>query len=185
MGLIANSDVKDFLGITATDHDVRLTALAAVAQADAEKYCDRKLEGQALTEYYDGNGTSLLQLRNYPIKSITSIHDDLDREYNADDLISSDDYALDTDFGIVELVGLTFGKGSKNIKIVYNAGYSGVGYAALPADLKQAIVYLAAAMFLEGLAGVNVIEAQEIVYRPGYLKKEAYKILDRYRRIFS
>jgi hypothetical protein len=75
--------------------------------------------------------------------------------------------------------------GVNNLKITYLAGYNGLGqssYTNLPYDLRQAIIYLTSAMYLEGKAGVAVMEGQEIVYRPEYLKKEAYKTFDIYRR---
>jgi uncharacterized phiE125 gp8 family phage protein len=179
--LINVQDVNSFLGIKVNTEDHLILPLLQSAQKEAENYCNQKFEGAEFTEYYNGEGNDCLIVDIAPIVSITSIHDDLDREYNSDDLIDSDDYTFDADAGIIWLDGLIFAKGIKNIKVVYKAGY-GSGYADLPYDLKQALIYLTSAMYLEGQAGVNVFENQEIVYRPSYLKKEAYKLLDKYRR---
>ncbi len=181
--MINVQDVKDFLGITVTTDDDKIMPLCQAAQEEAESYCDRKFDGASRVEYHDGEGISFLQLKNYPIKAITSIYDDLDREFNAEDLIAATDYTFVPEIGVVELIGLVFGNGVRNIKITYEAGYGGTGYDPVPYDLKQALIQLTAAMYLEGKAGVNVFAEQEIVYRPSYLKKEAYKTFDKFRRI--
>jgi uncharacterized phiE125 gp8 family phage protein len=180
--LINVQDIKDFLGITVTTDDDKLLPLCQAAQDDAGGYVDYQLEGSTFIEILDGDGIDIIQLRNIPIKSITSIYDDIDRTYGSDTLIDSDDYEFNSKAGIVTLIGLIFAKWVNNIKATYLAGY-GSGYTALPYDLKQALIYLASSMYLEGKAGVNVMEAQDIVYRPSYLKKEAHKILDGYRRL--
>lgn len=181
--MINVQDVKDFLGIDQTTDDDKIMPLCQAAQNEAEVYCDRKLEGASRVEYYDGGGISSLQLKSYPIKAITSIYDDLDRGFNAEDLIAAADYTFTPETGITELIGLVFADGTRNVKVTYEAGYGGTGYDPLPYDLRQALIQLATAMYLEGKAGVNVFENQEIVYRPSYLKKEAYKVFDRYRRM--
>lgn len=180
--LINVQDIKDFLDITVTTHDDKLMPLCQSAQDDADGYVDYQLEGSTFIEFLDGNGIDIIQLRNIPIKSITSIYDDLDLDYTSDTLIDSDDYTFNVKTGVVGLIGLVFSKGMNCVKATYLAGY-GTGYTNLPYNLKQALIYLASAMYLEGQAGVNVIEGQEMVYRPSYLKKEAYKILDSYRRL--
>lgn len=184
--LISVNDIKEFLGITQTTDDHIILPLCQASQNIAKGYCDREFEGSTFIEFHDGDGVDIIQLRIFPIKSITSVYDDYDRVYGADTLIASIDYTFTPDTGIVTLLGLVFSKYVNNVKITYLAGYNGIGqtaYTALPYDLRQALVYLASAMYLEGKAGINVFEGQEIVYRPTYLKKEAYKILDGYRRI--
>lgn len=184
--LIDVGDVKEFLGITVTTDDNVIMPLCQVSQKQANGYCDRELEGSTFIEYQNGTGIDIIQLRNLPIKSITSIYDDWDRVYGANTLVSSTDYTFVPDTGVIYGIGVGFGTGFNNLKITYVGGYNGIGqtaYTDLPYDLKQALIYLASAMYLEGKSGINVMENQEIVYRPSYLKKEAYKILDGYRRL--
>lgn len=180
--LINIEDVKSFLGITVTTDDDKMMPLCQSAQDYADGYCDRTLEGSTFIEYHDGDGTDIIQLRIMPVVSISSIYDDYDRVYGSDSLIASTDYAFNPATGIITRVVGVFMNGVNNVKITYVAGY-GSGYTNLPYNLKQALIYLATAMYLEGKAGVQVFENQEIVYRPSYLKKEAHKILDGYRKI--
>jgi hypothetical protein len=184
--LISVKDVKDFLGITVTTDDDKLLANCKSAQDEAGVAVDYQLEGSTFTEILDSDGTDIIQLRNLPVKSITSIYQDFDRLYPASTLIADTDYAFNPKTGIVTGIAVGFSEGINNIKAIYLAGYNGLGataYTALPDDLKQALVYLASALYLEGKAGVNVFENQELIYRPSYMKKEAYKILGKYRRI--
>ena len=180
--LIDVQSIKDFLGITITTDDDKMMPLCQAAQEYADGYCDRVFDGSTFIEYHDGDGTDIIQLRIMPVISIANIYDDYDRLYGSDSLVAATDYAFNPKTGIVTRVVGVFMKGVNNLKVTYTAGY-GSGYTNLPYDLKQALIYLATAMYLEGKAGVQVFENQEIVYRPSYLKKEAHKILDGYRKI--
>jgi len=176
---ISSSDtldaVKEYLRISSSNDDTLLNNLIARAEDEADMYCHRVFAAATYTEYYDGNGLSKMNLKHYPVNSITSIHDDLDREYGADDLIDSDDYVFEADSGIVKLDGLTFTGGIQNIKVIYNAGY-----ATLPDDVTDAIVKLVAAKYLLGQGAINAIEGEENFGRPAGLRKQALLILDKY-----
>jgi len=184
--LINVQDVKDFLGISNNDDDDKLMPLCQSAQDEADGYVDYQLEGSTFVEVLNGDGTNIIQLRNLPIKSITSIYDDIDLGYTSDTLIDSGDYTFVSASGLVVSIGFVFAQYVNNVKVTYLAGYNGIGvtaYTPLPYDLKTALIYLAVAKYLEGKAGVQVFENQEIVYRPSHLRKEAYKTLDGYRKL--
>ena len=91
-------------------------------------------------KYIDGNGKESLILPNYPIISVTSIHENgvLLTEGAAAD------YVVDYAAGIIHRVGGVWARGRQTIKITYAAGYvvqgasPGAGETALPADLKLA-----------------------------------------------
>jgi hypothetical protein len=72
----------------------------------------------ALTEYYDGNDSGVLVLRNPPISSVTSVYID-------DELISSDTYLV-TETAIWFLSGQIFPKGNMNVKVAYTSGGSSI-----------------------------------------------------------
>jgi hypothetical protein len=184
--LIDITMVKEFLGIIPPTDDNVLLPLVKSAQVLAESYCDRVLEGSTFIEFHDGDGVDIIQLRIFPVVSIASIYDDFDRVYPVDSLISPTNYTFFPATGLVTLIGLVFHKYTNNIKVTYDAGYNGIGqtaYTNMPLDLKQALIFLTVAQYLEAKAGVNVFANQDIVYRPSYLRKEAYKILDGYRRL--
>lgn len=139
MSLTTLVTVKAFKNITATEHDAELTRLIPAVDQFCEQYCARVLESATVTEYHSGReGQTVLRVQRYPVTSITSLHDDIDRVYGADTLLATDDYVLtDPKAGIVQLDGTTFNEGLNNIKIVYVAGY-------LPGSKERALLEQAA-----------------------------------------
>lgn len=176
---VANFKINFNIKSTFTDHDTMIQNLITQKSKRCSEYCGRKFAARSLTEYYNGELSDTLLLNEYPVNSITSIHDDNDRSYGADTLISSDDYVLINGGldGIVKLDGAILGDGLNNVKIIYNAGYT-----TLPGDLVSACEMLIMADYIEHLAGVNATSSDEVIYKPEKLRKEAYAILDRYVR---
>lgn len=177
--LTTTANVKEFLGIgtAVTDDDTFIQNLITRVSDDIEKECGRTFADATYTEYRSGDSTGLLLLDQYPINSITSIHDDIDRDYGADCLIDADDYSYYSDSGIVELDGLTFCRGVNNVKIVYNAGYT-----TIPTDLEQACIKRVAVEYITGKAGVNAFNAENSD-KIKNLKESAQDTIARYRRV--
>jgi hypothetical protein len=98
---------------------------------------------KTITEYYSGNGTSILILNRRPILSVTQIEYVLGWVYQAFlnlnniEVILSDG-VLKAKTNISEAWSYPlFAKGDKNLKITYT-----YGFASIPADLKEAVIYL-------------------------------------------
>lgn len=125
MSLTTLANVKAFKNVTASDHDVELLRLIPAVDAFIAQYCNRVLEQATVTEYHSGRaGQTTLRLKQYPVASITSLHDDVDRVYGADTLLVAADYVLtDPAAGLAQLDGFTFEEGLHNIKIVYVGGF--------------------------------------------------------------
>lgn len=115
------------------DQDMIETLITA-ASVWANNYTSRKLKAQTLTEYYDGDGSATLFLNEYPINSVTSIHQDADREFASDTLIDSGDYVYYADRRKVIGTDTLWYSGIQTIKVIYNAGY-----AVIPIDLENAM----------------------------------------------
>lgn len=153
------ANVREYLGIddAQTDDDTLLQNLITRESAAIEKECNRTFGDATYTEYHDGDGTDTVMLKQYPVNSITSIHDDTDRDYDSDTLIDSDDYVYDSDSGIVQLDGFSFVPGRQNVKVVYNAGYT-----TIPTDLEQACIMRVAIRYLQGKANINAFDSDNI-----------------------
>lgn len=93
-----------------------------------ESYCDRKFVSRTHTEYLDGKGVRVLYPKQYPITSVTSIHDDMDWAWADSTLISSDNYRIADDNSIVFKSNTTVADAKQNIKLVYDAGYTDIPY---------------------------------------------------------
>ena len=148
------------------------------AIAIAESFCNRKFCKQTLTEYYDGNGTSEIVLRNIPVVSITNIWEDVDRNFTSDHLLTADkDYIFNETNGIVTRIDaywphllrkgrvpvrgqggymslgakqlvMTEARYRKCIKVTYEAGWD-----TIPMDIQFAIGSIVACMLREAAMG--------------------------------
>lgn len=139
-----------------------------------------KMKVVGMEEFRDGDGESdFFYTREYPIASVTGFYDDTDREYGSGTLIDSGDYVWYRS-GKVELVSGCFCKGLKNIKIVYNAGYSPV-----PSDLQRLATEWVILSFKGlGRLGVSSVSGADgsITMFYEFLTPELKRILRRYRR---
>lgn len=190
MGVATLAKVKEYLEIDSgvTTNDARLTSLLTRVQAIAEEFCGRKFDEATFTEFFDGGDESgSLILLNYPVRSVTSIHDDIAREYGAGSLISSSTYSILKYQGIVRLdPGLIFVKGNQNVKVVYVAGYGGAGdgATAVPGALEDTIIMGVAEKFEErkniGVDSKSLASGGTSTYRHG-LSEQFYRQLEPFR----
>jgi uncharacterized phiE125 gp8 family phage protein len=150
MALASLTKLKEYLEISGSAHDTRLTDLLDRATKAIKNFTKRELEapGSDYTHYFDGDGVGrAVVLREYPVVSVTSVHDDTGRAFGSDTLIASSDYYIHTDEGIIELAsGDVFAKGVVNVQVKYKAGYAA---GSIPQDLEMACIYLAAHWFEE------------------------------------
>ena len=69
--LTTTANFKTYAGITHSDDDALIAALIARATSALEAYCDRILREDAYREILDGNGGTMIFLRQYPVTAIT------------------------------------------------------------------------------------------------------------------
>ena len=126
--LTTKEKVKAFknLDTGVTTHDEEITRLIPVVQTFMEEYCGRKFEQATITEYHSARaGQTLLIVRQPPVASVTSIHDDPERAYGAATLIAATEYVVtDAEAGFIQLDGWSLLGGFNNVKIVYLGGYA-------------------------------------------------------------
>jgi len=179
--LTTYAKVKAELGLADDTDQAYINTLITMVSAVISDYCNRTFEDAAYTEYHNGNWNKTLNLKQYPVNSITSIHDDVGLEYGSDTLIDSDDYATDMAAGIVELLSSVFAKGVKNIKVVYNAGYT-----TIPSGLEYwAVKLVAKAYSTRGKDGIDSekIGTYSVTYSKEDIPAEIKRGLDKYKKI--
>ena len=196
--LAALADIKDRLGIAATDTDNDQTIGRIITGITSifEQHCRRPLVITAadVTEYLSGLGTRL-QLNRYPVASITSLKIAID--YNFDDvtaLVADTEYRLLTggSTGILYRRGLTWPMIDDSIQVVYRGGYcpagqtAGEGETALPADLREAAIEQSCFIFKRkddiGLTSVSFDGGSIAKSSPMQLLPMVETILNRYRK---
>jgi hypothetical protein len=204
---VTPSQIKAFLQLGSSEHDVLLSDLAERAAAVAESYCDRTFAVGTYTPattpddaLLDGKGLPFVYTPQWPIVSVTSLKQVLDGNAGDVQTYASGSYAVNKRDGKITLVRSaatgkltadsdppTFPEGTQNIAISYVAGY-----ATLPADLVEAVILIAAHMF--GLSDQRRLMAQSISVAGGGaggttsfaiadMPVEARARLDRYRAV--
>ena len=195
--LTTAAKLKTYLDISASTWDTLLGDIIDEATDWIENYignrrllCDTTKNGTPIeyTEYYNGTGKKILQLRKWPVISITSLSyatGDLNNPtWNA--LSAASEYKADPTTGEVFL-SAAIPAGIQNIKVVYKGGYVGSGSngVLIPAELELACLKLAAKEFNkrksqgftnESVGGASIAWNED-------LDHGIKKILDRYKRL--
>lgn len=146
------NEVKEALDITTGDHDAKLNGYINRATDLIENYCQRNfLQATYTNEEYQGNGTYYMQLRSYPIQSITDISYRTSIDFTNPNWtsIASRLYEVaiegKTNAGRVYSVwGWPVGGAVNNYRFTYSGGYA---MADIPEDLKEALMEIVSHLF--------------------------------------
>jgi hypothetical protein len=160
MPLATVANYKAWAGINGTGSDAAITLMLAQAEASVRRYAGRDMtngfESANRTETYNGDGSAVLQLREWPITTLTTV-EERDRAGTWTTL-DADEYRVDTRTGQLYRLGATWGRivsdfigGGNNpafgvdpawsadpasVRVTYTGGYS-----TIPADI-VAVVYM-------------------------------------------
>jgi len=125
--LVSDADLKTYMDISETTWDTMLGDISEQVAQEFEGFLHRKLEntGSDVVEYRSPTGTeSIVWVSRYPIVSITTIHEDLQRSYSSDSVVDSSDYFSHDDEGLIELESRCWYGGNRVVKITYKGGYT-------------------------------------------------------------
>jgi hypothetical protein len=160
MPLATVANYKAWAGINGTGSDAAITLMLAQAEASVRRYAGRDMtngfESAARTETYNGDGSAVLQLREWPITTLTTV-EERDRAGTWTTL-DADEYRVDTRTGQLYRLGATWGRivsdfvgGGNNpafgVSPAWSADPASVrvtytgGYTTIPADI-VAVVYM-------------------------------------------
>jgi len=168
MSLLTLDEVKQFLHIDHTDDDTLLTDMILQVEAEIASYTELVLEATDYDEYVDGTGENYIILRR-PLNSVTTITVD-DAAYDLTDA------KISTEAGILYFPsGVEIPEGKRNVRAVYNAGYS-----TPPADLKKAALLIITANYLVSQTEIQTSEGETVSDRVRTLWSTAEAILRRY-----
>ncbi len=132
--LTSLTEVKEHIGIPAVDttQDARLDKLITRASKRIASYCNRRFIEETYTAYKNGRRSNSILLRHFPASKPTELYIDSSSVFGPETLVASDEYDILDGSIVVMLNGGRFEKGTRNIKIVYTAGYA---FADLPEDI--------------------------------------------------
>jgi uncharacterized phiE125 gp8 family phage protein len=191
VALITLAQAKTWLKIASatTSEDTLLEAMINRAGALANRFTGRILKSADYVEYYDGTGTSKLMLRRYPVTAVSSIYDDVNRDFAAGSLIASAEIIIDS-AGVIQLdpaEGTIFTAGRLNIKVSYTAGYKDATDNLVPYDLQEAALLILQHSYKRHYEtqriGLNseTVGDKTMTYADDAIPKKAKAILDLYR----
>lgn len=127
IALTTLADAKTFAKVTAaTSEDTIIGDLINAVSQQINAYCGRRFIEATYTDYLDGDGSRDLILPQCPVVSITTLADDPLRVWGTDTQKDvSGSVILDQVAGLVTLwnQGGFFLHGSRNVKVVYIAGF--------------------------------------------------------------
>jgi hypothetical protein len=149
MTLATLAQLKTHLNWKASDttNDAKLTMFLNAGSAWVESYCERKFESASYTERSNGNATTMLTPRNWPITAVTELRISSDRDW-ASGLVPSTDYAITSDEMNIQYFNGLFPIGLDNVRIIYTAGYS-----TIPNDLVMANLWASEWFYLHNNRG--------------------------------
>lgn len=166
--LVSTSEYKAWRGISGSTYDTFIATILGWVSADVRRYCGRNLtngfESATRTETYSGPDEATIQLREWPITSITSVT----QLYAGGDttVLDSSTYRVDADSGLLSRIDVRRGRfaswainqsngyagdwkadprfeeGFFNYSVVYVGGYS-----TIPGDLHMAVCRLTDVLF--------------------------------------
>jgi hypothetical protein len=179
MALTNRNAVKAQAGISSSDtsRDTQIDLLISGVTSLVKQQLNRDIEAADYTEYYSGDNSPFLLLRQFPVNSITAIYydnaayfGDAPGAFDTSTLLTSGvDYSLMDGLngkggqGIVRRVGsIWYGRPSRrvgtvenlqpidmgNIKVVYNAGYT-----IIPAAILMGVNMLISQLVMQASAG--------------------------------
>lgn len=130
MAINTLNEYKEYAGFDVSDasKDVYLSSEIELLESEVLNYLGRSLEIAEYTEYYDGDATDKLILKQYPIievDELKKLEDTVYVDIEYDRLLIRDFY--------LQITGNYFPRGVQNIEVVYTAGYS-----EIPGDIKTA-----------------------------------------------
>lgn len=192
------ADIKDRLGI-ASDKTEDDTTINSIIQGVSEIFNNET--GRILlqpdtdvTEYYTGSGPHL-QLRRYPVISITSIRESPLYTFGDDSLLTpNEDYRVISNGkkGIIYRVGFEWSQFEDAIEVIYRGGFCPAGQTpgenevAVPADLREAAIEQISFLFQRrldlGLSGQGFMGGSISKFSAVDLLPIVKEVLKKYRR---
>ena len=183
--LVTLVELKDFLAGEDNDYPVDVdmepsleTTINGVSRWMHE-YTGRQLKSREITRYHSGDGTTNLYVHSWPVSAI-KVYVDQEFAFGAETEITPDL----TEGNLVYYSG-TYPSGTKNVKIVYTAGY-----VTIPGDLKLACLHayqVIDRVQKQGISGVGQVSIAGTNIQLHVEKLASPFVLDvlnRYRRAF-
>lgn len=190
MDLTTATRVKLRLAIDGDDtaYDTIIAQIITRVSAEVEVLMSRHVESTARTVQLDTfHIMRHISLRGYPVTTLTSVHNDVDRNFGSDTLIAAADYYTDTGAGLLWF-DVTLSSARGGLQVIYTGGMatSAANFITAYPDIAEAVDQRVAQLWQRrnevGLSSVGGgqgnISAQTIDWIP-----DALAVVMSYRRL--
>lgn len=132
-------EIKVQLWIEDDSQDILLQQLLNQANWYIENFCQRKFSAQDYTELYDWHGQYTMDLKNFPVNTLTSLkRNTWTITSPVWESFNPDTFVIKKQNGIIRSANI-FPYWLENIQVIYNAWYTSEN---MPEDLKNACISL-------------------------------------------
>ncbi|MDE2101876.1 MAG: phage head-tail connector protein [Patescibacteria group bacterium] len=175
------ADLKAWLDVTTTNDDTLLSALITNASYDFLSRINRDtLTGAtSYAETRNGNGGTVMPLKQFPVDSVASVVIDTITIPQATTSLTPG-WVFD-EFSVMLTGGVyRFNVGLQNVTVTYTAGYS-----AAPFDVQQAVKTMCAAWYKRRRwtdESAKNVAGENITFRKEDIPPEVQRTIDNYRR---
>lgn len=192
MDLCGLSDVKDYLTHKGDENNQILQTLISCVSMEIEDYLDRQatIPATAQTEFFDiCPGQQFLQVRAFPITSVTGVWNDSTREFVSSSVIDAADYYLDKPRGRFVFDKTFLYSGPGVMKITYLGGMATdtdafrTTYPAVSFACVQEVAYRFKHRGREAVVSSSMAGASITVIQKKQFTDAVFEILDPYRRV--
>ena len=133
--------VKEWLSITNTTNDALLSRLISSASDYIETYLSRRIATAQYQSYHDGHGGRRLVLRDYPVRSVTTLKVS---GVAVPPSVGGAPGFVHSDTSVTLVGGYVFEKGANSVYLEYVAGYD-----TIPNEIEQACIDLVSLRYRE------------------------------------
>lgn len=177
------ANLKEHLRIPDAGEDAYLTNLIARVSEWIKRETRRVLTQTTLTEIHDGRGRPAFRLRDWPVISFTTLHEDPECVYGANALVDATEYVVDARLGeVIRKFSVPFLRYAQSLRAVYVAGY-----ATIPLDLEMAAIELCALKWRrrknEGLSSRSLQDGSVTYFTASDYTKDVQRVLNLYRNL--
>lgn len=171
------ANAKAWLSVTGNADDDLLTRLISAVSGSAQEHMGRRILSASYTITKNGNGKTRLGFPDSPTTGVTSVTVD-GTAIPARPSLTGSGYTFDT--LLLYLSGYSFTKGIQNVVVTYTGGY-----AAVPAELEQAVLDIVGFKYRERdrIGQGSKILGTETVTFLREIPPETMRVLDQYRRV--
>ncbi len=175
------TEVKQYMGKTGSGDDAVLTVLIGYVSGIIDDILNIKYQSTQITEYQDGSGTDTVLLNNRPITSVSNLYEDTGGDFGASSEISSDDFIVYEEAGMIRLRYTNFQAGKESIKIIYSAGWTS---STAPQSLKLACIKGVSKTFklrnTEGISAKSFVDGSVSYFSDKIFDEMDLKAIQRY-----